>query len=84
MSNKGELAMKQKAVIDRFEGEFVVLELDNGNYINIPRVNCPEMAGEGMVVWYENNRILYIDEEETARRDYDFQARFERILGCNK
>lgn len=42
------------------------------------------MAGEGMVVWYEDNRILCIDEEETARRDYDFKARFERILGCNK
>lgn len=76
--------MKQKAVIDRFEGEFVVLELDNGDYINIPRKNCPEMAGEGMVVLYENDQIISIDTEETARRDYDFKVRFERILGCNK
>ncbi len=76
--------MKQKATIDRFEGEFVVIELDNGGYINIPLENCPKMAGEGMVVCYEDNRILYIDEEETARRDYDFKARFERILGCDK
>lgn len=75
--------MKKMAVIDRFEGKFIILELDNGDYIRIPRKNCPDMAGEGMVVWFENDRILFIDEEETSRREYELRVRFERILGAN-
>ena len=34
-----------------------------------------------MVVWYEDDRILSIDEAETARQEYDLQKRFERLLG---
>lgn len=73
--------MKQQAIVDRFEDNFVVLELENGKYINIPRANAPAMVGEGMVVWYEGDRILSIDDAETARREYDMQVRFERLLG---
>ena len=49
--------------------------------IEIPRSHAPVMAGEGMVVWYEGDRILEIDEEETARREAMTRRRFERILG---
>ncbi len=73
--------MKQKAIVDRFEGEFVILEREDGKYIQIPRENAPAMAGEGMVVWYEGDQILSIDEAETARQEYDLQRRFERLLG---
>ncbi|MBS5702803.1 MAG: DUF3006 domain-containing protein [Butyricicoccus pullicaecorum] len=73
--------MKQKAIVDRFEGDFVVLERDDGTCINIPRANAPAMVGEGMVVWYDGDHILSIDEAETARREYDMQVRFERLLG---
>lgn len=73
--------MKKKAIVDRFEGEFVILECDNDKHIDIPRDHAPAMIGEGMVVWYEDDYILEIDEAETARREYDMQARFERLLG---
>lgn len=73
--------MKQKAIVDRFEGAFIVLECEDGKQLEIPRTNAPAMIGEGMVVWYEGDRILDIDEAETARREYDMQARFERLLG---
>lgn len=73
--------MKQKAIVDRFEGEFVVLERDDGKYVRIARANAPAMLGEGMVVWYEDDRVLSIDEAETARQEYDLQKRFERLLG---
>lgn len=73
--------MKRKAIVDRFEGEFVILECEDGKYIEIARSNAPAMVGEGMVVWYEDDRILSIDEAETARQEYDLQKRFERLLG---
>lgn len=75
--------MKKQAVVDRFEGAFVVLETDHG-MINIPLQNAPAMVGENMVVWYEGDHILSIDEEETARREAAIRRRFERILGDKK
>ncbi|MGE4549653.1 MAG: DUF3006 domain-containing protein [Intestinibacillus sp.] len=74
--------MKKTAIVDRFEGDFVVLETDDG-MINIPRANAPEMLGEGMVVEYEDDHVLRIDVEETARREAELRRRFERILGKN-
>ena len=72
--------MREQAVVDRFEGDFIILETDHG-MIEIPRSHAPVMAGEGMVVWYEGDLILEIDEEETARREAMTRRRFERILG---
>ncbi len=74
--------MKEQAIIDRFEGNFIILETDHG-MIQIHRSHAPAMAGEGMVVWYEGDRILELDEEETARREATSRRRFERILGDN-
>lgn len=74
--------MKKTATVDRFENEYVVLETDDG-MISIPRANAPEMLGEGMLVEYENDRVLRIDFEETARREAELRRRFERILGKN-
>lgn len=75
--------MKKMAIVDRFEGDFVVLELDSCNSISIPRAHAPKMLAEGMVVEYEGDTILRIDMEETERRERDMQRRFERILGKN-
>lgn len=72
--------MKAQAIVDRFEGDFILLETDHG-MIQIPRCNAPIMVGEGMVVWYEDDRILEIDQEETDRREAMVRRRFERILG---
>ena len=72
--------MREQAVVDRFEGDFIILETDHG-MIEIPRSHAPVMAGEGMVVWYEGDRNLDIDDEETARREAMTRRRFERILG---
>ena len=72
--------MKEQAVVDRFEGDFMILETEHGMN-ELPRSHAPAMAGEGMVVWYEGDRVLAIDEEETARREATNRRRFERILG---
>ena len=75
--------LREQAVVDRFEGDFVVLESDHG-MINIPRKNATAMVAENMVVWFEGDRILEIDEAETARREASIRRRFERILGGKK
>jgi len=50
-------------IIDRFEGDFAVVETTNG-FINIPREDLPANAGEGDVL------TLSLDKNETeARKD---------------
>lgn len=73
--------MKKIAVVDRFEGDYIVLESETEGMLNVPRANAPRMVGEGMVVYYDGDCILAIDHEETARREAEMRRRFERLLG---
>ena len=48
-------------IIDRFEGDFAVVETENG-FINIPRKDIPDGACEGDVL------ILGIDKNDADER----------------
>ena len=72
--------MKQTGIVDRFEGDFVVVEI-NGTMVNFPRAEAPVMLGEGMVVIVRDGRIVEVDQIETQRIEDDMRRRFERILG---
>jgi len=52
-------------VVDRFEGEFAVIETDEGKILNIKKHLLPEEIREGDVINLENKTI---DKEETNRR----------------
>ena len=72
--------MKQTGIVDRFEGDQVVVEI--GNQLgNFPRADAPAMLAEGMVVVVRDGRITDIDQIETQRIEDDMRRRFERILG---
>ena len=51
-----------KYVIDRFEGEFAVVELSDKKVINIPKIALPQEAKEGSVI------DVTVDFDETAAR----------------
>lgn len=72
--------MKQNGIVDRFEGDMVVVEID-GKLVNFPRADAPSMLAEGMVVVIRDGRIAEIDQIETQRIEDDMRRRFERILG---
>ena len=72
--------MKQTGIVDRFEGDQVVVEM-NGKLVNFPRADAPAMLAEGMVVVVRDGRITDIDQIETQRIEDDMRRRFERILG---
>ena len=67
--------MKQTGIVDRFEGDQVVVEIGN-QLVNFPRADAP-----GMVVVVRDGRITDIDQIETQRIEDDMRRRFERILG---
>ena len=40
-----------KATVDRFEGDFAVLSLEDGQKLNWPKEKLPKDIKEGSVVW---------------------------------
>ncbi|MDF2820631.1 MAG: hypothetical protein K0R15_1072 [Clostridiales bacterium] len=58
-----------KVIIDRIEEEFVVVELSNGTFVNLPKVLLPG-AKEGDVI------TIKIDMEETLLR----KERIEKLM----
>jgi hypothetical protein len=55
-----------RGIIDRFEGMYAVVELQDGKMINIDKVQLPVDAKEGMVIHISEN--ITIDIEETKKR----------------
>lgn len=53
-------------IIDRFEGDFAVVELENEEMINIKRKDLPQKANEGDVL--DINHKITINYEKTRER----------------
>lgn len=64
-----------RLIIDRFEEEFVVIELENKEMVNVPRSIFPIEAKEGDII------KIIIDEEETEIRRLRIQEKFNSLLG---
>ena len=65
---------KLKVVIDRFEGEYALVEDENKNIINMPKCLLPENSKEGSVIKIE------LDEDETKRKNNDVKKIFDSIF----
>lgn len=50
-----------KVIIDRFEGDYAVVEIDVGKFVNMPKILIPN-AKEGDVV------EIIVNREETQKR----------------
>lgn len=61
-------------IIDRFEGNFCVVELDDKTFINIEIVKLPIGAKEGDAVKIYNANIC-IDLSETEKRKQRIEAK---------
>lgn len=59
-----------KVTIDRFEGDYAVVELPDMNMVDMPIALVPEGAREGDVL------IIKVDVEETKNR----KARIEKLM----
>lgn len=59
-----------RVTIDRFEGEYAVVEIEKGVFVNVPKILFPD-AHEGDVIRIE------IDTDETMKR----RERIESLMG---
>lgn len=66
-----------KGIIDRFEGKYAVIELENGKIKNIETVKVPKEAKEGDVLLLEDT--ITIDYEETKKRKEKIQKLSEGL-----
>jgi hypothetical protein len=55
-------AETMKVIIDRFEGSFAVVEMENKVFVNMPKSLVPASAKEGDVISIE------LDSNETEKR----------------
>jgi hypothetical protein len=60
-------------IIDRFEGDYVILELENRIMDKVPRNQIPDCAKEGDVI-IKINGIYRVDEGETQRRKRELEV----------
>ncbi len=58
-------------IIDRFESEFAVVELENEKMINIKRTEIPKEAKEGYVLNIEEKITINYEETEKRKRKID-------------
>lgn len=62
-----------KVIIDRFEGNFAVVEIEEGHVVNVPKVLFPN-AKEGDVIKIE------IDHVETKERKERIKALMDELF----
>ena len=59
-----------RLVIDRFEGMYVVCELENGEFIDVPKKDIPKEAKEGdILIKTDNGYCVDITATENKRKE---------------
>ena len=63
-----------KYTIDRFEGEFALVELEDGKTAEIPRIALPGQAKEGDII------SIIIEAAETDVRKAAIEEKIEKLF----
>lgn len=66
-----------KGIIDRFEGEFAVVETD-GEFVNVPKAKLPAEANEGAVIDLGN---FSVDNKAEAERTEKIRGMMDELFG---
>ncbi len=66
-----------KGIIDRFEGEFAVVETDGG-FVNVPKAKLPAEANEGAVIDLDN---FLVDNETETERTEKIRGMMDELFG---
>ena len=67
-------------VIDRFEEELAVCELDGAAFVTVPRARLPEGGREGDILHPLPDGGFRVDEDETAQRRRRNAARMRSLF----
>lgn len=68
-----------EGTIDRFEGNYAIIETEDFEYVNVELDNLPEGCKEGDILVMKNG-VLEIDYEETEKRNKAINDIMEIIM----
>ncbi|KZE01961.1 MULTISPECIES: DUF3006 domain-containing protein [Bacillus] len=68
----------QRGIIDRFEGEIAVIEINNST-IDVLKSKLPSTAKEGDVLIIDDDNYT-IDKDETAKRRREVQDLMDKLF----
>lgn len=60
--------------VDRFEGDFAVVELENREMLDIPKILLPEGTKEGDVL------LIIRDDDKTQERKMRIEKKFKKLF----
>lgn len=63
-----------KLIIDRFENEYAVVEMEDGTLQDIPKIFVPQNAKEGSII------NITVDETETNHRREEMKSKMNSIF----
>lgn len=63
-----------RIIVDRFEGDFVVVELENGQMIDCPKALLPSNTKEGSII------NITVDEKATEEKMQNVTERMNRLF----
>ena len=66
-------------IIDRFEGEFAVVENENGEMINIEKNKIEDIAEEGDVILFDEDHYI-VDYEKTEQLKKEVEALINKSI----
>ena len=61
-------------IIDRFEGDFAIIEINTGKFVDMPRILLPKEASEGDVI------EIRIDKNQTEARKKKIRGMMDRLF----
>ncbi len=68
-----------RLIIDRFESDYAVCEMEDRSFINIPKNKLPLEAKEGDCITLEDGSYS-LDYERTIERKRAIEEKFRRLL----
>lgn len=71
----------ERYIVDRFEGDFAVLESEEGGTVDILKSLLPD-ANEGDVILFENE-LYRVDKEETLKRQELIAEKMRKLFEKN-
>jgi len=63
-----------KVTIDRFEGEFAVVEMQNGEFANMPKLLLPPGSKEGDIISIE------LEQDDTETRRAEIERKMDKLF----
>lgn len=69
----------KKFTVDRIEGEYAVLECENGDFVEMELASLPPNLHEGDIIRFNLNSC-YLSAEETERRRQKMQKLMNKLF----